>query len=138
MYRKSHLLLKKKVYSLYFESNNDKLIALISVILIRSDFLIFISLNALKINVNLFLMSFEKFISKLFSFNLFLVIDLRDYIIIINKVIDKNERFFDVNILLLLYLYRLKINNILSFLILKIISYLFIYNFSKVKLCYFN
>ena len=68
----------------------------------KLNFLIFISLNTLKINVNLFLfkMSFEKFILKLFSFDLFLIINLRSRIITINKIIDKNERFFDVNILL--------------------------------------
>ena len=62
--------------------------------------------NILRVNINFFLfkMFFEEFISKLFSFNSFLIIDLRDCVIIINKVIDKKEKFFDVNILLLLCL----------------------------------
>ena len=57
---------------------------------------------------------------------------------IINEIIDKNERFFDVDILLSLYLYRSKTNNILFLNILKTILYLFIYNFSRIKSCYFN
>ena len=57
---------------------------------------------------------------------------------IINKVNDKNERFFDVNILLLLYSHRLKINNILFLSILKTTLYLFIHDFSKIKSYYFN
>ena len=57
---------------------------------------------------------------------------------IINEIIDKNERFFVVDILLLLCLYRLKINNILFLSISKMILYLFIYDFSKIKSCYFN
>ena len=95
----------------------------------RLSFLIIFSLNVLKVDINRFLfkMFFEKFISKLFSSNLFLTINLRDYIIIIiNEVVDKNERFFDFNILLLLYLHRLKTNNILFLNILKTILYLFI------------
>ena len=64
-------------------------------------------MNALKVGVNLFLISFEEFISKLFSFDLFLTINLKDRIITINKVINKNERFFDIKILLLSYLHRL-------------------------------
>ena len=78
----------------------------------RSDFLIIFSINILKVNVVLFLfkMFFKKFISKLFSFDSFLIINLKDRVIV-NKVIDKNEKFFDVNILLLLCLYYSKINN---------------------------
>ena len=57
---------------------------------------------------------------------------------IINDVFNKNDKFLNVNILLSLYLYRLNINNILSFNISNIILYLFIYNFSKIKSCYFN
>ena len=52
---------------------------------------------------------------------------------IIDNIIYKNGKFFDVNILLLLYLYRLKINNILFLNISKTISYLFIYNFSRIR-----
>ena len=82
-------------------------------------------------------MFFKEFISKLFSFNLFLIINLRDRITI-NEIVDKNKRFFDIDILLLLYSHRLKINNILFLSILKTISYLFIYNFSKIKSYCFN
>ena len=82
-------------------------------------------------------MFFKKFISKLFSFNSFLIINLKSYIII-NEGIDKNERFFDIDILLLLCLYRLKTNNILFLSILKTIFYLFIYDFSRIRSCYFN
>ena len=57
---------------------------------------------------------------------------------IISEIIDKNERFFDVNILLLLYSHHLKMNNILLLNISKMTLYLFIYNFSKIKSCYFN
>ena len=57
---------------------------------------------------------------------------------IINDVFNKNDRFLSINILLSLYLYRLNINNILSFNISSTISYLFIYNFLKIKSCYFN
>ena len=105
----------------------------------KLNFLIIFSLNVLKINVIFFLfkMSFEEFISKLFSFDSFLIIDLKDRVTI-NEIIDKNERFFDIDILLLLYLYRLKINNILSLNMLKTILYLFIYDFSRIKSCYFN
>ena len=83
-------------------------------------------------------MFFKYFISKLFLFNLFLIINLKDYIIIINNVFNKNDKFLNVNILLLLYLYYLNINNILFFNILNIILYLFIYNFLKIKSYYFN
>ena len=82
-------------------------------------------------------MFFEGFISKLFSFDSFLTIGLKGRIIV-NEVIDKNERFFDIDILLSLYLYRLKTNNILSLSISKTISYLFIYNFSRIRSCYLN
>ena len=80
-----------------------------------------------------FLISFKEFTSKLSSFDLFLIINLRDRVITINEIINKNKRFFDIEILLSSCLYRLKTNNILSFRILKITSYLFIYNFSKIK-----
>ena len=90
-------------------------------------------MNALRVDIDFFLLSFEKFISELFSFDLFLTINVRDRIIIINEIIDKNKRLFDAKILLLSYLYYLKINNVLSFRISKITSYLFIYNFSKIK-----
>ena len=91
-------------------------------------------MNALRVDINLFLISFEKFISKPSSFDSFLTINLKDYIMIINEIIDTNERFSDVEILLLLCLYRLKTNNILSFRISRITLYLFIYNFLKIKL----
>ena len=78
------------------------------------------------------------FISKLFLFNSFLTINLKDRIIIINNVFNKNDKFLNVNILLLLYLYRLNINNILFLNISKTTLYLFIYNFSKIKSYYFN
>ena len=55
-----------------------------------------------------------------------------------NKVINKNEFFFNVNILLLSCSHRLKTNNILFLSILKTTLYLFIYNFSKIKLYCFN
>ena len=96
-------------------------------------------LNVLRVNVifYLFKMFFEKFISKLFSFDLFLTINLKNRVII-NEIIDKNEKFFDVDILLLLCSHRSKINNILFLNMSKTISYLFIYNFSRIKSCYFN
>ena len=105
----------------------------------KSNFLIIFSLNVLKINVILFLfeMSFKEFISKLSSSDSFLIINLKDYMTT-NKIIDKNEKFFDIDILSLSYSHRLKINNILSLSILRTTSYLFIYNFSKIKSCYFN
>ena len=79
----------------------------------------------------LFKTFFEKFILKLFLFNLLLAINLKNRIIIINKIINKSERFFNINILLSLYSHHLKINNILFLNILKTILYLFIYNFFK-------
>ena len=57
---------------------------------------------------------------------------------IINEIIDKNERFFNINILLLLYSHYLKTNNILFLSISKMTLYLFIYNFLKIKSCCFN
>ena len=51
----------------------------------------------------------------------------------INEIIDKNEKSFDINTLLSLCSHRLKTNNILSFRISRITSYLFIYNFSRIK-----
>ena len=106
----------------------------------KLDSLIISFLNVLKINVDFFLfeMSFKKFISKLFSFNLFLTISLKSYITTINEINDKNERFFDINILLSLYSHRSKINNILFLNILKTTLYLFIYDFSKIKSYCFN
>ena len=106
----------------------------------KLNFLIIFSLNVLNVDINFFLfkMSFKEFISKLFSFNSFLIINLKDHIIIINEIIDKKKRFFDINILLLLYLYRLKTNNILFLNILKTILYLFIYDFLKIKSCCLN
>ena len=99
-----------------------------------------IFLNALTIIVTFFLFKIylKRFISKLFLFDLFLIINLKDYIITINKVINKIERFFDIDILLLLYLHYLKKNNILFLNILKTTLFLFIYNFSKIKLNYFK
>ena len=105
----------------------------------RSDFLIIFSLNVLKVNIILFLfeVSFKEFISKLSSFDSFLIISLKSRVIT-NKIINKNERFFDINTLLSLYSHYLKTNNILSLSILRTISYLFIYDFSKIRSCYFN
>ena len=57
---------------------------------------------------------------------------------IINNVLNKNDRFLNVNVLLLSYLYRLNVNNILSFSISNTTLYLFTHNFSKIKSCYFN
>ena len=57
---------------------------------------------------------------------------------IINDVFNKNDKLSNVNILLSLYLYRLNINNILFFNISNTTLYLFIYNFLKIKSCYFN
>ena len=57
---------------------------------------------------------------------------------ITSNVFNKNDKFLNVNILLSLYLYRLNINNILFFNISSTTLYLFIYNFSKIKSCYFN
>ena len=57
---------------------------------------------------------------------------------IINDVFNKNDKFLNVNILLLLCSHRSNVNNILFFNILNTTLYLFIYNFSKIKSCYFN
>ena len=57
---------------------------------------------------------------------------------ITNNIVNKNDKFLNVNILLLSYLYRLNINNILFLNISKTTLYLFIYNFSKIKSYYFN
>ena len=57
---------------------------------------------------------------------------------ITNNIVNKNDEFLNVNILLLSYLYRLNINNILFLNISKTTLYLFIYNFSKIKSYYFN
>ena len=105
----------------------------------RLNFLIIFSLNALKVDIDFFLFKifFERFISKLFSFDLFLIINLRGRVII-NEVIDKNKKSFDIDILLLLYLHYSETNNILFLNMLKTILYLFIYNFSRIKSCYIN
>ena len=57
---------------------------------------------------------------------------------IINDIFDKNDKFSNVDTLLSLYLYYLNINNILFFNISNTTSYLFIYNFSRIKSYYFN
>ena len=57
---------------------------------------------------------------------------------IINNIFDKNDKFLNVNVLLSLYSHYLNINNILSFNISNITSYLSIYDFSKIKSYYFN
>ena len=81
----------------------------------RSGFLIIFSLNVLRVEIDLFLFKvfFEWFISKLFSFDSFLIIGLKGRVMIIDEVVGKNERSFGVNILLSLCSHRLKINNIL-------------------------
>ena len=106
----------------------------------KSDFLIIFSLSVLKIKIDLFLfkISFEWFISKLSSFDSFLIIDLKSHIMIINEIIDKNERFSAIDILLLLYSHYSKTNNILFLNISRMISYLFIYNFLKIRSCCLN
>ena len=57
---------------------------------------------------------------------------------ITDDVFYKNDKFLNVNILLSLYSHRSSINNILFFNISNTTLYLFIYNFSKIKLYYFN
>ena len=57
---------------------------------------------------------------------------------IINDVFNKNDKFLNVNVLLSLCSHYLNINNILSFNISSTTLYLFIYNFSKIKLYCFN
>ena len=68
--------------------------------------------------------------------------NLKKRIIIINKVVNKNKRFFNNDILLLLYLYRLKIKIIYSLIYQKrLYIYLFIYLFiifRKLNFYYFN
>ena len=83
-------------------------------------------------------MFLENLILKPFSFNLFLIINFEDRITIADEIVDKKKRFFDVNILLSSYLHHLKINNILFLNISRMISYLFIYNFLKIRSCYLN
>ena len=56
----------------------------------------------------------------------------------INDVFNKNDKFSSVDILLLSYLYRSNINNILFFNISNTTLYLFIYNFSRIKSYCFN
>ena len=46
---------------------------------------------------------------------------------IINDIVNKNDKFLNINILLSLYLHYLNINNILFLNISKTTSYLFIY-----------
>ena len=53
---------------------------------------------------------------------------------LLNQIIDKNEKSSDDKILLSSYLHYSKTNNILSFRMSRITLYLFIYNFSKIKL----
>ena len=57
---------------------------------------------------------------------------------IIDNVFDKNDKFSNFNVLLSLYSHYLNINNILSFNISNTTSYLFIYDFSKIKSYCFN
>ena len=73
----------------------------------RLNLLIIFFLNVLNVNIDFFLfkMFLKWFISKLFLFDLFLIINLKSRIIIINNVFNKNDKFLNVNILLLLYLY---------------------------------
>ena len=82
-------------------------------------------------------MFFKGFILKLFSFNSFLTINLKDRVTA-DEVIDKNEKFFDIDILLSLYSHRSKTNNILFLNISKTTLYLFIHDFSRIKSYYFN
>ena len=86
----------------------------------------------------LFKIFLKRFKLKLFSFDSFLIINLKNRIMIIKKIDDKIFFFLNINILLSLYLYFLKINIILFLSILETILCLFIYNISKIKLCYFN
>ena len=53
-------------------------------------------------------------------------------------VFNKNDKFLNVDILLSSCSHRSNINNILFFNISSTTSYLFIYNFSKIKSYYFN
>ena len=55
-----------------------------------------------------------------------------------NDVFNKNDKFLNANVLLSSYSHYSNINNILSFSISSTTSYLFIYDFSKIKSCYFN
>ena len=64
--------------------------------------------------------------------------NLKDRIIITDDVFDKNDKFSNIDVLLSLYSHYSNINNILSFNISNTILCLFIYNFSKIKSCYFN
>ena len=57
---------------------------------------------------------------------------------ITNNVFNKNDKSLNVDILLSLYSHRLNINNILFYNISNTILCLFIYDFSKIKSCYFN
>ena len=98
----------------------------------------FFFFNILKIDVDLFLFKafFKNLISKLSSFDSFSTINLKKRILITNEIINRSKKFFNNDILLLSYLYRLKINNILFFNIVKTILSLFIYNFSKIRSYY--
>ena len=106
----------------------------------RLNFLIIFFLSVLNVDIDLFLfeMSLKWCVSKLFSFDSFLIIDLEDRVMITNNVFDRNDKSLDVNILLSSCLYYLNTNNTLSFNISNIILYLFIYDFSRIKSCYFN
>ena len=97
-------------------------------------------MNVLNVDVDFFLFEvfLKWFISKLFLFDSFLIINLGDRIITTDDVFDKNDRFSNADVLLSLYSHRLNINNILFFNISSIISCLFIYNFLKIKLYCFN
>ena len=54
-----------------------------------------------------------------------------------NEITNENDKFFDINILLLLYSHYSKTNSILFLNISKTTLRLFIYDFSKIKICYF-
>ena len=56
----------------------------------------------------------------------------------INYIVNKNDKFLNIDILLSLYSHYFIINNILSLNISKTILYLLIYNFSKIKSCYLS
>ena len=85
-------------------------------------------MNVLRIDIDFFLfkMFFEE-LSKLFSSDLSLIISLKNRVVTTDEVVDKKEKSFDVDILLLLFSYYLKTT-----------LYLFIYNFSKIKSYCFN
>ena len=90
---------------------------------IKLSFLIILFLSVLNININFFLfkISLKRFILKAFSFDFFLIINLKNRIMITNNVINKNNKLLNINILLLLYSHYLNINNILFLIISKTI-----------------